>query len=124
MSSQYFHGIMSLFVIFSYFIAVIFAKKPLGKLKFQKYFKYYIISIIILISSVILLPGEDEYIYRELLISIIITVGGCVLHISARRYMEIGGNRWNCFVPYIHFSEFIRLWCECPAPKHSKVKDK
>tara|TARA_B100001093_G_scaffold370879_1_gene355843 strand:+ start:355 stop:723 length:369 start_codon:yes stop_codon:yes gene_type:complete len=115
---------MGLLVIFSYIIAVIFAKKPLDKKKFKKYFKLFIISIFILMVCVFLTPGEDNYIYRELLISVIISVGGCVLHISARRYMEIGGNRWNCFVPYIHFSEFIRLWWECPGPKRSKVKDK
>ena len=124
MSTQFLHGMMGLLVIFSYIIAVIFAKKPLDKVKFKKYFKLFIISIFILIVFVFLTPGEDNYIYRELLISVIISVGGCVLHISARRYMEIGGNRWNCFVPYIHFSEFIRLWWECPGPKPSKVKDK
>lgn len=28
--------------------------------------------------------------------------------------MEIGGSRWNCFVPYLHFSQFMRLWWEDP----------
>ena len=36
MSTQFLHGMMGLLVIFSYIIAVIFAKKPLDKVKFKK----------------------------------------------------------------------------------------
>lgn len=123
MSTQYFHSMIGLYVILSYILAVLFAKKPLRKVKFKKYFKLFIILIVIF-AILIFIPSGEQYIYREALITLIITVGGCVLHISARRYMDIGGNRWNCFVPYIHFSEFIRLWWECPLPKHPQAKDK
>ena len=122
MSAKYLHSMIGLYVILSYLVAVILAKKPLNKEKFKKYFKILIILKVIFVIFMIILPGGDEYVYRESLISLIITAGGCVLHISARRYMEIGGNRWNCFVPYIHFSEFIRLWWESPVPKYAKIK--
>ena len=122
MSMQYLHSMIGLHVILSYLLAVIFAKKPLSKVKFKKYFKLFFVLIVIFVILIFITSG-DQYMYREALISLIVTVGGCVLHISARRYMEIGGNRWNCFVPYIHFSEFIRLWWECPVLNHPQAKD-
>lgn len=84
--------------------------------EFRVKFKKLLIIVIALCSLFFVLPNSTDVYYFEINASLLIVIVGAIFYISARRYIEIGGSRWNTFVAFVHFPEFLRLWWE-EAPK-------
>jgi O-antigen/teichoic acid export membrane protein len=98
----------------AYVFPSLLARNPLDKYKFRSYFKKIFISIILLSLLFIIIPNGPNLYYYEVVFFFIIILGGGIFHITARRYLDIGDSRWNTFLPFVHFSEFLRLWLEEP----------
>ncbi len=114
MIEKYLPQAIALSMISAYLLASICAIKPINKEKFRRQFKILLAILLLMIVILFIIPNNPDTFYREYMCIVIIFMAGSIFHISARRYLEIGGSRWNCFVPYLHFSEFIRLWWEDP----------
>ncbi|MDA0656543.1 MAG: hypothetical protein O2912_09075 [Proteobacteria bacterium] len=104
----------------AYVLPSLLANKPLDKYSFRKYFKKLFITIILLSLLFIIIPNGPNLYYYEAVFFFIIILGGGIFHISARRYLDIGDSRWNTFLPFVHFSEFLRLWLEEPQASEPK----
>ena len=109
------HYLFVITIILSYIIPVLASNRPMKMGEFRIKFKRISVIILILISLFGILPnGEGLYFLEANFLFIIFNVS-VIFYISARRYLAIGGSRWNTFVVFIHFPEFMRLWWEEPA---------
>jgi O-antigen/teichoic acid export membrane protein len=108
-------------MVLAYVLPSLLATRALDKYKFREYFKKLFITIILLSLLFMVLPNGPKQYYYEAVFFFIIILGGGILHISARRYLDIGDSRWNTFLPFVHFSEFLRLWLEEPPASDPKL---
>ena len=109
------HYLFVVTIILSYIIPVLASYRPMKRDEFRIKFKIVFVIILISISFFGILPkGEGIYFIEANFLFIIFNVS-VIFYISARRYLAIGGSRWNTFVVFIHFPEFMRLWWEEPA---------
>ena len=112
-------------VVLSYVLPVLLANKPLNKMIFRKYFKLLFVILLLICSLFFIFPNGPEYYYYEVISVFMVIVVGSLFYVSARRYREIGGSRWNIFTAFFHFPEFMRLWWEDPveqAPENGSDK--
>ena len=109
------HYLFVVTIILSYIIPVLASYRPMKRDEFRIKFKIVFVIILISISFFGILPKrEGIYLIEANFLFIIFNVS-VIFYISARRYLAIGGSRWNTFVVFIHFPEFMRLWWEEPA---------
>ena len=109
------HYLFVITIILSYIIPVLASNRPMKRDEFRIKFKIVFVIILISISFFGILPKrEGIYLIEANFLFIIFNVS-VIFYISARRYLAIGGSRWNTFVVFIHFPEFMRLWWEEPA---------
>lgn len=109
------HYLFVITIILSYIIPVLASYRPMKRDEFRIKFKIVFVIILISISFFGILPKrEGIYLIEANFLFIIFNVS-VIFYISARRYLAIGGSRWNTFVVFIHFPEFMRLWWEEPA---------
>ena len=109
------HYLFVITIILSYVIPVLASYRPMKRDEFRIKFKIVFVIILISISFFGILPKrEGIYLIEANFLFIIFNVS-VIFYISARRYLAIGGSRWNTFVVFIHFPEFMRLWWEEPA---------
>ncbi len=115
MTDNTIHYFFVIAIILSYFIPILAANSPMKRKKFRIKFKVVVFIILIQMSLFYFLPNENGIYYYEINLLFIVFTVGIIFFISARRYLDIGGSRWNTFVVFIHFPEFMRLWWEEPA---------
>ena len=109
------HYLFVITIFLSYIVPVLLSKSTMKRDEFRIKFKRVFVIILILISLFGVLPnGEGVYFLEANILFIIFNVS-IIFYISARRYLAIGGSRWNTFVVFIHFPEFMRLWWEDPV---------
>ncbi len=109
------HYLFVITIFLSYIIPVLLSKNTMKRDEFRIKFKRVFVIILILISLFGVLPNGEGIYFLEANILFIIFNVSIIFYISARRYLAIGGSRWNTFVVFIHFPEFMRLWWEEPA---------
>jgi hypothetical protein len=117
-----FHYVMGFGIILAYIVPVLLAKNPLNKNIFRKYISLLFILLVLLFAIVFIIPDSMDIYYKKIISILIIITAGGIFYVSARRYVDIGGGRWNIFVAFIHFSEFMRLWWEEPKPPAAAAK--
>ena len=115
MTDNTIHYFFIIATILSYIIPVLVANSPMKRNDFRIKFKIFVSIILIHIALFYFLPNGDGIYYLEINLLFIFFFVGIIFYISARRYLEIGGSRWNTFVAFVHFPEFMRLWWEEPA---------